>query len=127
MKNAKKLKHLENFKKMKAGGQTVPFLENVPELHPQNEWLMNAFAALTGQRLHSDGRPLPIQISELAAYADYVGIDDEIDREDLLLVVTILDSLVLNYTASERKEQEAAERRRQAGKKLPTQGRSRRR
>jgi len=125
LKNSKKLKHLENFKKMKKAGQHVPFLDNVPEVHPAHEWLMRSFAVLTGQRLHSDGRPMPIQVSELAAYADYVGIDDEADREDLLHVVTLLDTLVLEHIANERSEQARAEKRRQASQNLKKAGKRR--
>lgn len=105
----------------------MPFLDNVPETHPRNEWLMIAFAALTGQRLHADGKPMPIQISELAAYADYVGIDDEADREDLLIVVTYLDTLVLNHTAETRVEQDRAEKRQQAKQNNATKPRGGRR
>ena len=125
LKNWKKLQRLDQFRKMKDGGAHVPFLENEPRIDPQNTWLMMAFSALSGQRIHIDGRPVPIQISELSAYADYVGITDEADREDLLHVITKLDTLVPQHSSEARSAQMREEKRRQAAESRKTRRRRR--
>jgi hypothetical protein len=126
LKNASKLKHLETLKKRKEAGEHIPFLDNEPELHPLHYWIWEGFGALARQRLHGHEQfPQPIQISEIAAYADYVGIVDEIDREDFMRCVCAMDEITLTYAQKEvergKKKQE-----REAKRKSPSSGRRRR-
>ena len=99
MKNSDKLKHLERFEEMKRRGQSVPFLEYVPEVDPYHYWVWKGFLTLTAQRWTGhEGTPQPIAVSEIKAYAEYVGMADESDREDFLDIILALDDIALSFT-----------------------------
>lgn len=89
----------------------IPFLDNMPTLDPHNTWLLRGYETLSSQRLKVDGRPQAIQVSEIAAYANYVGMADEADREDFLRIVLQLDKTALDFADDEaRKLQAKAQR-----------------
>ena len=114
LKNFKKFKHLDTLIAQKERGLDVPFLDNVPEIEPLNQWIMSAFNALSSQRTTSDAGPQPIQISEIRAYAEFTGLTDEDERDDLLQVVLALDKLTLEHSDGERRRQEATAARKRA-------------
>jgi len=64
---------------------------------PNAAWLYNAFEALSAKRLFIDGRPQPIQISEILAYAEFEEIDDKTMRDDLMYMVSAMDVKFLNF------------------------------
>jgi len=101
LKNSKKFKHLEAFIKQKEAGLRVPFLDNVPEIHPHNRWIMRGYELLSSQRLKDQQRPQPIQISEIAAYVAFVGTMDEADREDFMRIVCKLDGITMDFVQSQ--------------------------
>ena len=105
LRNWKKLQHLEVLMKQKEAGLSVPFLDNMPTVHPHNAWVMQGYTVLSTQRLKIDGRPQPIQISEIKAYADYVGMADEGDREDFLWLVLRMDATALDFADAEAARQ----------------------
>jgi hypothetical protein len=127
LKNANKLQRLDYFRRMKEAGQSVPFLDDEPELDPRHLWAWEGFITLIQQRATGhEGVPQPIPMSEIKAYVDYVGMADEADREDFLYLVLRLDSIALNYSHDQiRKQREKAQK--EAKRKQQTSGRSRRR
>lgn len=114
LRNSDKLRHLENFKKKRDAGEKIPFLETVPEPLPVYYWIWEGFGVLAGQRMIGDnGNIQPIQISEIKAYAEYTGIEDEGDREDFLRVVLALDRVAIDFAqkrmnAHRQKQQNAS-------------------
>lgn len=127
LKNYKMFGRLEQFKKMKEAGMSVPFLDDVPTVNPRFGWLMDSYHILAGQRQVTDQGLMPIPISEIAAYAKYVGITDEVDRLDLLHIITKLDAVALSYAAEARAEADRKSRRKAAAaqKKAPRRARGR--
>lgn len=125
LKNAPKLKHLEVLKKRQEAGENIPFLAEEPTLHPNHYWIWEGFGYLARQRLHGHEQfPQPIQISEIAAYADYAGIVDEIDREDFMRCVCAMDEITLQY-AQKEVEKNKKRQERDAKRKSPSRGRRR--
>jgi hypothetical protein len=114
LKNFKKLKYLDSFLKRKESGEDIPFLRNVPSIDPDHAWIIQGYELLAGRRGTVEGVPQPIPVSEIAAYADYMGITDEIDREDFLLIVCRLDGLALDFAAEATAEARNKQRREQA-------------
>lgn len=74
----------------------------MPELDPHHQWVWQAFEVLSSRRIESESGPQPIQVSEIAAYVEYVGVADEADKEDLLFLIVKLDSLMCDYIKTER-------------------------
>lgn len=98
LKNSDRLPHLERFQKLKDAGQDIPFLRNVPQLNPAYGWIWEGFGVLASQRMFGpDGTVQPIQISEIASYCAFAGIDDEADREDFLRIILALDGIALDF------------------------------
>lgn len=121
LKNADKLKRLEQLKAMKEAGQDVPFLNYIPEVHPQHFWLWEGFLTLSSQRWHGhEGALQPIPVSEIKAYAEYQGMADEADREDFLFIVIQLDGILREHMAEKtnraREKQIAQAKKQQAAK-----------
>lgn len=114
LKNHKKLRHLDSFLRQKAAGAEIPFLRDIPEVLPLNRWLLQGYEILSTRRLMIDGRPQPIPISEIAAYADYTAITDEADRDDFLKCVCQLDGIALDFANGVAKAQAQADRKAQA-------------
>jgi len=85
---------------------------------------MFGFAALTRQRLVIDQREQPLQISEIAAYADYTGIHEEDDREDFMRIVLKLDDVAQRHFSAQQ-EKRIREQNRKAKARAPTKGRRR--
>lgn len=73
-----------------------------PELLEEGVWIWQAFLCLSEKRLVNEAGPQPIPVSEIAAYADYERVRGEIDREDLLYLITVMDRLWLEEAYKQR-------------------------
>jgi hypothetical protein len=76
-----------------------------PELTPGTERYWNAFCILAEARpvaVGMDAFPLPIPLSEFAAFFSIRGIDDPDEREDYLYFVRACDREWLSLGAKER-------------------------
>lgn len=78
-------------------GVNVPSVRDEPPILQCYQWLWGAFCALSERRMRIDFTPQPIPVSEVAAFADYTGITDEVRREQLLAIVTVLDRLYMDH------------------------------
>lgn len=82
---------------LKKEGVNVRSLDEAPVLLPSAAWLYSAFETLSAKRLFIDGRPQPIQISEILAYAEFEEITDKTMRDDLMYMVGVMDAKFLNF------------------------------
>lgn len=115
MRNGNKASNRGWLEEIKAQGVNVPVLDDVPELLPDAKWLYTAFEMLSARRYHIDGRPQPIQISEIAAYAEFEEIHDKTMRDDLLHMVSVLDAIYITHFARKKPPEQP--------KTLPIRGR----
>jgi uncharacterized protein (DUF1015 family) len=95
----------------------------MPQLHLLSKMFWNAFQSLSGRRYVNEHGQQPIQISEIVAYADLLGITDPDDREDLLYHIEAMDRL---YIADAYKRRESARKlaqKKAKGKTAPRMGR----
>jgi len=69
----------------------------MPNVLPHAVYYWHAYQTLASRRLVIDGIPQAIQISEIAAYTDYLGIDDQPTRRAILRIVLALDSEFINF------------------------------
>lgn len=128
MKHADKLKRLEQFQKLKASGQSVPWLENPPEVDAFHHFIWNGWIVLCSQRQSSE-RPQPLRVSDIAAYLSLVGRADEDDREDFFEVILALDSVFMRHVqeAIDRQNRKAEISQKAAAAKSARPSRQRRR
>lgn len=75
-------------------GKTPPALLNRPVLKPHLAHLLEAFYELSSQRMIGEV-PQPIQISEILAYVDLLGVIEPEDRQQLLKAIRTLDAAYL--------------------------------
>lgn len=71
---------------------------------PGAEWLWEAYQILSERRRVTEQGPDPIQISEIAAYADFRGITAEYERELLLEVLCALDNAFMTFVRKKTKK-----------------------
>lgn len=91
------MKNLDWLKKLQASGARVPVLDEMPEILPHAQFYWQAYQTLSSRRLVVQGRPQPIQISEVLAYAQFIGVTDAYSRRDLLRLVVALDTEFLHF------------------------------
>ena len=101
LKNANKLKRLEQFKALKASGVDAKFLQDQPEVEAFHHFLWSGWACLNMQRGSDDGKPQPLQLRDIEAYLNLTGRMDEDDREDFLDVVLSLDFIFMKFVREE--------------------------
>jgi len=89
---------------------------DLPQLIPGTEWLWVAWQELASRRQRYP-QPQPIQITEINAYASYLGLFGSSDHDLLLGVIGALDKFYIETwereAANARKKQEQAQRSRQ--------------
>ncbi len=73
-----------------------------PPLFKDLVWVWEAFTTLGGSRQIGFNGPLPISMGEVLAYAEFRGIQDPDEREDLLHYVQYLDRLWMEDYSSKR-------------------------
>jgi hypothetical protein len=123
LKLGNKRKHVDKLQKLQDSGVRVKSLENDVPIHPAGEWLWRVWEELAAKRLWTEAGPVPIQTSEINAYAQYHDIPQGVLREDLYYIVSSLD---MTYVAHIREQQER-DRRKQAIKSKSKAGRAPRR
>lgn len=84
-------------------GKTPKALKSRPELDLRQVYFYNAYQRVAGSRRASMAGALPIPISEIKAYAEYLHIDDVDLRELLLDRITFLDGVYLEQVAEKTK------------------------
>ena len=99
-------------------------LDNIPKLIPGTQWLWTAWQDLASRRLRFP-QPQPVQITEINAYAQYLGIFGTSDHDLLLGVIAALDRFYIETW--EREAATARKKHEQAQKSRQRQQRSRRR
>ena len=67
----------------------------MPEVERLAYPFWKAFEVLSGKRIRNEVGPQAIQVTEIQAYLDLLGVVDYDDREDTLYYVTMLDSMFL--------------------------------
>ena len=87
--------------KLQESGVRVRALEDKVEIHPAGVWLWSAFEELATKRIWNEGGPLPIQTSEIYAYAKYNSIPPGVLREDLMYIVSLLDIQYITHVRAE--------------------------
>ena len=92
----------------------------MPQLYPLSKFFWTAFQTLSGRRQINEHGHQPIQVTEIVAYADLMGITDPDDREDLLYHIDALDRL---YIADAYKKRESARKKAQQKAKAKKSGR----
>lgn len=115
LRNEAKVRNLGWLKQIAKEGVKVATLDNMPVLLPYAVLFWDAFVFLSERRDWSEsGYPRYIPISEIAAFANYQGWDDEWEREQLLFHVATLDREYVSYKADivRKKAEEAARKRR---------------
>jgi hypothetical protein len=70
-------------------------LDRIPRPEPAAEWLWQGYLVLAAKRFRFYKEPQPIQMTEIKAYADYLGIEDEFRRALLFHIVSVLDQVYL--------------------------------
>lgn len=102
----KQRKHLDWLKTIKNQGKRVPSLENVPEVEEFCKIFWDGFDFLSERRIQTEVGPQPIQISEILAYVEYVGIFDSDTRDSFLRIVQHLDRTYINFKLKKRADAE---------------------
>ena len=77
-------------------GETPKALKDRPTLRDDLAHLMESFFELSAQRLVGETAQ-PLQISEVLAYVELLGIDSPIERERLFTMVRKLDAVFLEH------------------------------
>ena len=97
--------HVKAFElQRKKTGVTPRPLLNVPVLQKQDVPYFHAFQTVSGSRLFSDmGSPHSIQISEIFAFCQMVGIANRAERVKYLGVIQELDQIWLKHSADTQK------------------------
>lgn len=113
MKNASKKQNLRWLQQISEEGINVPTLEKIPKLLAEAVWLWDAFEILSEKRIRNEIGPQPISMSDIRAYADYVEIADEVDREDFLHLITALDRVFISEVMKRKTERDERNKRRQ--------------
>ncbi len=72
-------------------GRPVPALDSKPEVPEDLLWVWEAWWHLAGSRPSSGFGPLPIPISEILAYCEFLGFRSLDNRAFLLRIVRVLD------------------------------------
>lgn len=65
--------------------------------HSDCAWLWAAFGTLGARRLRIHGVPQPIPLTEIAAYANFMGYRDEVRQSLLFHIVLALDEVYLTH------------------------------
>lgn len=83
-----------------AGGELPQALLRRPELREGWEWVLEAWRFLTLSRAFDgmSGMPHPIPLTEVLAYCELEGLDDE-DRSVLCRILRIVDSEYMKLVA----------------------------
>jgi hypothetical protein len=92
-------------------------LDTIPRLLPGTEWLWTAWTALATRRIRHP-QPQPIQLSEINAYAEYLGVFGRSEHDLLIGVIGKLDGYYI-----EAWEQEAEKHRKKQAMAQKRQGR----
>lgn len=91
-------------------------LDDVPTLLPGTEWLWTAWTVLATRRIRHP-QPQPIQLSEINAYAQYLGLFGTSEHDLLIGVIGELDTYYIATWEREaevqRKKQAQAQRNQQ--------------
>lgn len=83
--------------------ESYPILASRPALWADLVWIWEAYAHLSGSRQMGFAGPQPISMGEVLAYADFRGIADPDEREELLNHVQKLDQIFLADVAAKSK------------------------
>lgn len=87
-----------------ASGKPTPIaLLEKPALYESSQEFYYAFRTISQGRMHSEIGPQAIQISEVLAYCDMMGIDRVDDRSVLLQLIQAMDSAYIDKSLSKSK------------------------
>lgn len=74
----------------------------MPELLDCSLWLWRAWETLSAKRTNTDAGPQPISMEAFLAYAEYENISHPVRRDDLLICLTAMDAVYLDFTYKAR-------------------------
>lgn len=80
----------------KEQGAPLRVLKKLPSIPSGIAWAWEAYGLLSARRTYTNAGPQPIQISEMVALAEVLGLDDS-DRLDMMRYVTALDDLYVDH------------------------------
>lgn len=69
----------------------------MPELIDCARWLWRAWETLSAKRVRTEALPQPITMEAILAYAQFEGIDEPSRRDDLLITLTALDAVFMDF------------------------------
>jgi len=90
--------HIKAFQeRAKQTGVTPAPLRAIPKLHSRDQELLKAFRALDQARPMGHSSPTPLQISEVLAYLQLVGIAQADLRSKYLRILQMLDRVFMKH------------------------------
>lgn len=82
----------------------------MPEVESDLQFFVQAFTVLDRARGNNGFGELPITVSDMLAYCQMFGIDEQEDREEFLIIIMSMDAELLKYRGEKAKQAAASKR-----------------